>query len=235
MNRGFKFNGKHSYTDYGLALESKKIGSPAKQKIKETVPFMDGSYDFSTLGSNGQQVFAERPIEIVIGLPTKSKEQLHILYSKVLTWLVDVGEQQLVFDDIANYYFLAEVESAPDFEEMIRFGKLKVTFTAQPFKKCVEYEGDKVWDTFDFNNDILQEAEFNVAGSRTVSVINGGRIVIPTFNASATNMTIVFGGKTYSLVVGDNKIYDIKFPSGVNSITLNGTGTITVLLRKETL
>ena len=31
----------------------------AKKKIKETVPFMNGYYDFSTIGSNGEIMYEE--------------------------------------------------------------------------------------------------------------------------------------------------------------------------------
>ena len=35
---GFIFNGKHSYKDFNVWLQEKKIQPPAKVKIKETVP-----------------------------------------------------------------------------------------------------------------------------------------------------------------------------------------------------
>ena len=219
MMRGFTFNGKHSYTDYGLGIESKKIGSPAKAKIKESVPFLNGSYDFSTIGSNGEQVFKERPIQVVLSLPTKSTEELYALYSELLAWLLDTGQHELIFDDIPAYHFLAEVESAASLEEMIRFGKLTVEFVCEPFKIGV----------------LLQDVEFDVIGTRTVSILNPGRTITPTINASAANMSVVFGGKTYSLTIGDNKIYGLRMQNGVNNMVLNGTGHIEVLFRREML
>lgn len=219
MMRGFTFNGKHSYTDYGLGIESKKIGSPAKAKIKETIPFLNGSYDFSTIGSNGEQVFSERPIQVVLSLPTKSKEQLHELHSQILLWLVDTGQHELIFDDIDDYYFMAEVESAPALEEMMRFGKLTVEFVCEPFKIGV----------------LLQDVEFDVSGTKTVSILNPGRVITPTINASAANMSVVFGGKTYALNIGDNKVYGLRMQNGINNMILNGTGHIEVLFRREML
>ena len=151
--RGFTFNNKHNH-DMSVVMHSKSIQPPSKKKIKESVPFMNGSYDFSTVGSNGEIVYTERTITVVLGLPTDSKERLHRLYSKTIEWLMDVGKCQLIFDDIKTYYFMAEVEATSTFDEVMSFGRLTVTFTADPFKTSIEYVGDNLWDTFNFEEDI---------------------------------------------------------------------------------
>lgn len=231
---GFTFNDKHNYKDYGLILESKQILPPAKQKIKQTVPFMNGTYDFSTIGTNGEPVYGEREVTITLGLPTRSKENLHVLYSKILQWLQDTGQQKLIFDDICDYYFLAEVEDFSEFEELIRFGKLRVTFVCHPFKSGINLEGSDIWDTFNFEVDVAQDTEFDVTGSTTVNIINVGRIITPTLNVN-TSMSLIFNSKTYNLTIGDNKFYDFKLANGDNSITINGTGHIKFLFRKQVI
>ena len=50
--RGITFNNIHNNT-IGVVMHSKLIQSPSKKKIKMTVPYMNGDYDFSTIGSNG--------------------------------------------------------------------------------------------------------------------------------------------------------------------------------------
>lgn len=231
---GFKFNNLHSYKDYGLILDTKQILPPAKQKIKESIPFMSGTYDFSTIGTNGEQVYGEREVKVVLGLPTKNKERLHILYSQILEWLQDTERQKLVFDDVCDYYFMADVENASTFEEMLRFGKLTVIFTCQPFKTGVDLEGNKEWDTFNFEVDVLQEVEFDVVSTKTVNIINVGRLVCPTINTNA-NMSIVFNNKTYNLVAGDNKFYNLKLVNGDNNFIINGNCHINFVFRKEVI
>jgi hypothetical protein len=45
---GITYNNKHSFNDLGLTvLNTRGIETPSKIKITETVPFMNGSYDFS--------------------------------------------------------------------------------------------------------------------------------------------------------------------------------------------
>ena len=46
---GIKKGNKHSFIDFGLTIKSKSIGMPSKNKVKETIPFMNGQYDFSEL------------------------------------------------------------------------------------------------------------------------------------------------------------------------------------------
>ncbi len=56
---GISFNDKHSYRDFDITiLNTRVIETPSKIKIKETVPFMNGSYDFSNLygGVNGNRL-----------------------------------------------------------------------------------------------------------------------------------------------------------------------------------
>lgn len=231
---GFKFNNKHSYNDFELLLESKKILPPAKKKIKLDVPFLNGSYDFSTIATNGEQIFNERKIDVVFGFTARSKKQLYVLYSNILEWLMDTEQQQLIFDDISDYYFMVDVEGISEFEEIVIYGKLKVTFIAEPFKIGIDFEGNKKWDTFNFEVDVLQDVSFDIVGGADVSIYNVGRIVMPTVIADS-NFTLTFNSKTYNVVAGNNTFYDFKLQNGANNINIVGTGNIKFLFRKQVI
>ena len=232
--RGFTFNGKHNYDDFNLPMDSKSIQPPAKKKIKVDVPFMNGTYDFSTVGSNGEIIYTERAIQVVLGFPTQSKAELHALYSRALEWLQDVGKCQLIFDDISYYYFMAELENASSFEEMRIFGKMAVTFTCDCFKMGLNPVGATLWDTFNFNEDVLQDSSYDVVGTKTINLYNPGRLVKPVINCSVP-MSIVFAGKTYPLIAGNNTPFGLKLLNGNNSIVINGTGHIGFLFHKVIL
>lgn len=231
--RGFTFNGKHN-NDIGVVMHSKSIQPPPKKKVKESVPYMNGSYDFSTIGSNGEQTFSEREITIVFGLPAETKEQLQVLYSSTLEWLEDVGKQQLKFDVIKDYYYMAEVEETSSFEEVMNFGVLTVKFIADPFKMSVDYVGSDIWDTFNFEEDYAQSNEFNINGSENILLYNPRRSVNPIINCTVP-MTVIQNGKTYNLYAGDNKIYGFRLNSLANNIVVNGTGKIKFIFRKESI
>lgn len=231
--RGFTFNGKHN-TDVGVVMHSKSIQPPSKKKVKDSVPFQNGSYDFSTIGSNGEITYEEREITIIIGLPAETKEQLQILYSSILEWLVDVGISELKFDVMKDYFYMAEVEDSSSFEEVMEFGRLTVKFVAYPFKMSVDYVGADIWDNFNFEEDYLQGNEFDINGSKTITLYNPRRAVNPVINCTAP-MTLIKDGKTYSLTIGDNKIYGFRLNKIANDMTITGTGKIKFLFRKESL
>lgn len=231
--RGFTFNGVHNNA-MGVVMHSKSINSPAKKKVKDSVPFMNGSYDFSTVGSNGEIVFSEREITIVLGLPAETKEVLQVLYSKTLEWLVDVGKQKLIFDVMKDYYFMAEVENTTSFEETMEFGQLEVTFVVDPFKYSIDYVGADIWDTFNFEEDYLQDSGYDIVGTKTITLYNPGRSVRPIINCSSP-MTLIQNGKSYSLNTGDNKPYGFYLTTLANTLTINGTGRINFTFRKESI
>jgi predicted phage tail component-like protein len=234
MRNSITFNAKNSYADFKLCIEERIISSPAKKKIKDSVPFMNGNYDFSTVGSNGEIVYDTREVKIKFGLPTRSKSELYTLYSEILEWLVDAGQQQLIFSDMPDYYFLGEVESATSIEEVLRMGRLEVSFTCEPFKIGTSEAGNQLWDTFNFLIDCMQDTSFTIAGSKTVTIYNAGRAVVPVVNCSSA-MSCNHNGYTANFATGDNTDYNFKLLSGANTIAVIGTGTISFNFRKQIL
>jgi len=231
---GITFNGKHSYNDFGCYIESKTIQFPAKKKVKIDVPGINGSYDFSTVNSNGEITYGTREITIKFGFKAMNRQLLYVKYSKILAWLIDVGKSTLIFDDIKDYYFVAEVEASSSFEDFRRIGKMEIKFVADPFKTSIDYQGLFIWNTFNFYEDIVQDVDFNVVGTKTVSIYNAGRLITPTINVDAT-MSVIVGGVTYNLIVGDNKIYGLKLQNGYNSIDISGSGNIKFRFKKVKL
>lgn len=237
---GFKFDSRHSYNDFGLVLDSKQIADPQKSKIKISVPYMNGTYDFSTIGSGGEQVFGERDVQVILGMPTGSKEELQIVYSQILEWLKDTGRQQLIFDDMYTYYFEAEVETVSKFEEMYRMGKITIMFTAQPFRHSIDYMGDDIWDDFCFLTDYTQYSNvFDITEDgpgNTVIMYNNGRPVVPEIDVDVDGMRLNFKSKTYYLIKGSNKFYDLKLENGENIFHFyNAIGKVKIIFRCEVL
>jgi predicted phage tail component-like protein len=232
---GITFNSNHSLKDMGLYAESKTINAPSKKKITDSVPFMHGIYDFSTVGSNGEQMYDTRTVTVTLRIIAYNVEELHIIYSQALEWLMDSGKQKLQFDSMPEFYFMAEVQDAPDWEKFLRFGLLTVDFVCDPFKYSTSYMGDDIWDTFCFLTDYTQYTnEFTIDGETTVVMYNNGRMITPVINCSSS-MTLIYGGKTYNLVAGDNKPWRLKLQNGKNELIFVGNGTVKILFRWESL
>lgn len=228
------FNNINSYTDLNIFLESFNIQPPSKKKIKETIPFMNGSYDFSSVCSNGEVVYGERLIKIKFNLSERNRTSLYIKYSQVLEWLLNVGQKQLIFTDMPDYYYLAEVEDAPSFETIVkRAGIMEVEFVAHPFKYGKNNEGADIWDYFNFETDYAQETKYSISGSKIIEIYNPSAIKITPSVVCSAPIEVTKGSTTYKFNIGNTKDWRFNLDKGKNNLTIKGTGTIEFIFRKE--
>lgn len=226
---GFIKGGKHSYNDFNLRIIEREFNPPNKVKIKETVPGMNGAYDFSNIATNGEETYEERTVKYVLDLRC-SKIAYGSKKFQISNWL-STGLKDVFYDDlIPGYHFLAECEEL-EFNENPLGAEITVQFVCYPFMISNDHEGSDIWDTFNFDIDVSQDVEFDVTGSKAVNIINVGFITTLTINVNS-NMSVIFNSKTYNLTAGDNKFYDFKLKNGDNNITINGTGHIKFLFNK---
>lgn len=235
MNYGLTFNGKHSFRDFGLIMFSKnRPVLPEPKIVAEDMPCMDGEYDFSAANPDGEVKYKPRVLEIDFVLKEPDPRWLRVKSNRIAAWLA-CGEQQLIFDDEPDKYYLAMVANKLDLDnQIVTIKRFTAQFRCRPFKFGVSLVGEEAWDTFNFEEDVLQDTEFDVVDSLTVTIINVGRSVVPVINTDA-NMSITVSGNIYNLVPGDNKFYDLKFVNGENQISITGTGHIKFIFRKEVL
>lgn len=227
------FNGKNNWNDFKAYLNYFRPSYPIPTVISITVPYMNGSYDFSTLGSNGEQVFTDRKIDFSLEFIEYNKEKLLQTYNSMIAWLFSDGQlHDLIYSTEPNMKYRAKIIEISPYENLVTSGKIQGAFLAEPFKYGVDYEGNKVWDTFNFETDVIQEVGFDVVDNTTVNIINVARAVCPTINVNAP-MSITYNGKVYNLSPGTNKIYALKLSTGDNSLTITGTGHIEILFIKE--
>ena len=228
---GITFNNKHSFSDFNLILNSKEISTPSKKKIKSGVPGMNSLYDFSTVASGGEIVYNQRSLKYNFTLLCNSKAQLHSQLSVIFQWVQDTPQSQLIDDTIKDYYFLAEIEDDISIKEDNDTAEITFNFIAEPFKNSINLEGNDIWDTFNFDEDVFQDVAYVVSGSKTITIINTGRLISPVINVTS-NMTITINSKTFNLLTGDNTVYGLKLLSGSNSLYVVGNGSINFIWRK---
>lgn len=233
MRYGIRFNNLHSYDDLDLLVLEKNITTPTKAKVKESVPFMNGTYDFSNL--YGGNCFSERTLEFTFKVKHNNRIGLEFMRTKIENWLMGTNTQvKLIEDDLPGYYYLAECE-AIDFEDFNRFGKLKATFAAYPFKIGESYEGNNLWDDFNFELDVLQDTKFTISGTNNVNIYNSSAIDIEPVIVASSNFEIIKDNKKFIVEVGESKDYRFKLSKGNNNLTIKGNGSIEFRFRKEVL
>lgn len=229
---GITYKDKHSYTDFGLTIKAKDINPPKKTKIKETVPYMNGAYDFSNL--YGEQIYGERTLTYIFNLFCKSKTELNVKKIEILDWLLNSFKTQLKDDTIPDFYFNAECENV-DFKEDGQFAEITATFVAYPFKIAISNEGTDVWDTFNFELDYAQDTKFSVVGSKNIEIYNlSSKKITPTVVCSS-DFDIIQGSTTYHFEIGTTKDWRFNFDKGLNALLLKGNGNIEFIFKREVL
>ena len=231
---GLTFNGRHS-SEFGLVMFSRNRPIlPEPKLVAEDIPGMDGEYDFSAANPDGEVKYKPRMQDIDFTLKERNPTRLRVKANQIAAWLA-CGEKELIFDDEPDKFYLATVSNKLDLDnQILSIKKFTVHFKCRPFKYGLHLEGSDIWDTFNFEEDALQETEFDVSGTKALKIINTGRAVRPTINVDA-NMSITIDGSTYNLTPGDNIIYGVKLAPGENQLTITGTGHIRILFRKEIL
>lgn len=162
IHKGITYLGKHSYRDYRLTIASRDIGYPEKVKVKYQVPYSNTEQDFSMI--NGSQNYSQREVTYQFNIAhqrIQTKESMYNAKTLLVNWLMNsTGKQDLWDDYIDGYHFHGEVESGPEVQENWIDGTVDVTFLCYPFMISDFYEGDDIWDTFDFEFGVSQATTF---------------------------------------------------------------------------
>ena len=229
---GITIGDKHSYKDFGLTIVSKNIGTPKKKKIKETVPFMNGTYDFSSI--YGEQCYEERELTYKFNLISNSKIQLSMLNTLITNWLMNNFKTELYDDSIPGFYFMAECEEV-DFDENRKDGILTVKFNSYPFKISTNYEGSDIWDIFNFELDYVQDTKFNVNRIKNIEIFNNSAIGVYPEVICDSDIYVTKNNIKYKFQKGTTKDFRFKLDKGYNNLTLEGNGAVEFLFKKEVL
>lgn len=228
------FNGKHSFNDFGLKrINSQEHKVPSKNKIYETVPFLNGSYDFSNI--YGGSTYTDRELSYSFLVEIENEEAMNYRKIAIENWLMGANTKvKLVDEDLKGYYYLAECIDI-NFDNYYSFGLIDVKFTAYPFKIGEYYEGNYLWDDFNFELDVLQDTKFTITGSNNISIYNSSAIEIEPLIITNSQLEITKGNEKFIVEAGESKDHRFKLKKGSNDMIVKGNGTIEFKFRKEVL
>lgn len=213
MTDGIRANGKHSYGDFGLYLKSRNIGLPEKKSLRETVAFMNGYYDFSTL--YGAPAWNERIIEYSFDVTHDTPADLDFFVSHVLDWLGNVHDADIFDDTVYGYHWHGSYKEAKvSWDDSGLYAEIVVSFVVHPFKIA----------------DV--ETEHTLAAG-THTIVNSGMAIAPYAVSSATAAIQI--GSHVSSIAANNKIQlEIDLVRGENTVLVTG-GTVTLSYYEEVL
>lgn len=221
---GLTFNGKHSFTDFGLIIYSKNRPILAEPKIiTEDIQGMDGEYDFSEVNPDKRVKYKNKTHEIEFYIKESSLVSVREKAHQIANWLA-CGEKQLVYDDEPTVYYLGKIINRLDLDNQARTLK---RFTAQ--FSCEPY-------AYSINQTTVNKA---ITGNTTITVNNSGTYVKPLIKVSGTceKITFAVNGKTFSYnsPVIPSQALDIDcekmiVAKGNQNVTKNSTGDFLELI-----
>lgn len=131
MRGGFSVDGVHTLHDLGYELKSKSISPPAKKSVRVTVPYMNGSYDFSDV--YGDLYFEDRELSYlfdIIGDPV----EVDIDVSRLIDWAASIQESDIHDDDRPDYHYRGSFTGAEvERDDSGELATVTLTFTVYPF------------------------------------------------------------------------------------------------------
>ena len=204
-----KIGNKYSYDNYEASVKERKIGSPKKKIIKETVPFSNITYDFSKI--DGELHWSERTLTYIFEIDAFTPEELEEKKMDFNTWVMNVFEEELHDPFIENYHFIATFESIDFDDSEIEKTTVTVTFTAYPFMLSNSKKGV----TYDIPT-VSKEA---------VQIVNkSSHKITPTLTASVP-VSFVYGNTTYSINSGETTNDSFKLDTGISTLTIHPVST----------
>ena len=202
---GVTFGSKHSYTDYGLILQSKTIGEATVKTKKVDIEGGHGSLDYTAFF--GEPKYNNRPLTFTFISKMRPLEFVSS-YSELQNALH--GQKvDIILDEDPNYHYVGRL-SVGDYSTSNKTPTFTISADCEPFK---------------LKNAITVVTQ-EVSGSATITLSNMRKKVVPTIKTDA-EMTIVFGGRSTTASAGTFTIPTLELSEGDNTVTVSGTGNIT--------
>lgn len=218
--------------DKGLIVNSIDIGCPKPKIITQTVPFMNGSYDFSNISNGGIQTFEDRTVTVKFSYKNINAFNQYNAYLSATTWLMSASKGNLEISNVPGMLIGKCIECSKLSKSTVG-GTFTVTFLCDPFINQGEF-GDYLWDTFNFQSGIAEvnQCMFNSGDKLEIYCdVDSARPILNTNIVCTLNVN----GSVYDLEVGDNSFYGLIFNYGINKIiVLSGdNGELNISFKKD--
>ena len=231
ITEGFTF-GDYNSTENGMFLISRDAPTPSSKDIIESVPYMQGVYDFSMLEND--RYFDNRKITYQVILFEKEYENRKLPEQELKRKLMPLGVQVLYDTHDYGYHWLGKCESIvveDDADKNILTAT--IIFDCYPMAIVNSMEGEDIWDEVYFPRWVFQQTKYTVNGSERISLFNiGSTTIIPKLVLSS-EFTIISADNTITLPKGEYENPEIILGVGENRLKLVGNGTVEFKFNRE--
>ena len=215
------FDGKDTYTEYGLLLASKSISLPEVRTNMIDVPGRDGLLDASEV-LTGEVTYKNRTITLKLtGVDTVSGKKWPATISDFCN-KVHGKRVKVTFPEDTTHYYSGRCSVG-------KVGLVKMMQTIPVTVDC---------DPWKYKNAKTTVSRSDLSTSyKQLSLPNERRPVIPIITV-AQDTTLLWGSSTINISAGDHIIPAIRLAAGSNTLkakVASGTGSITVTYQEASL
>ena len=215
------FDGKDTYTEYGLLLASKSISLPEVRTNMIDVPGRDGLLDASEV-LTGEVTYNNRTITLKLtGVDTVSGKKWPATISDFCNKVHGKRVKVTFPEDTAHFYSGRCSVGQVGLSKMMQ--TIPVTVDCDPWK----YKNAKT---------TVSRSDLSTA-YKQLSLPNERRPVVPTITV-AQDTTLLWGSSTINISAGDHILPAIRLAAGSNTLkakVASGTGSITVTYQEASL
>lgn len=222
----------------GFYLTTRSAPSPDEKTNTESVAYMHGVYDFSTL--DDERFFENRDLTFEFTLPSKDYPDRSRAENDLKRRLMPLPIQSITDTHLPpGRHWRGKVKSIAVTDDTDKRAlTATIVFDAYPFAIAETAEGEQTWNNIYLPEDVFQEVEFDVVEGtdQTVVLINpGGSRLSPSISVSGT-VTItgdLFGA--VPLPAGNYSDTEVALLEGINYLKLSGSGHVTFGFNKEVM
>lgn len=213
---------KASLDDFDASVAERRIKDPTKKEVKDTVPFFNGTYDFSKI--NGELYWNERELEYAFEITADTPEELERKKTAFKNWVMNVFEEKLFDPYITDYHFRATFKDIdPADDESLNKTTITVKFTAYPYQIA--------------NDPTEYEFVIPAGTEKAVNIINGGIHRVTPILVIGAAVTLTVDDTTYTITAGEFTDSRFELTVGGNSWVIKNNNdtdcTVTVRFYEE--
>lgn len=229
MSTGISFDTWHTARDWELKLISYHIPMPEPKERAVDVVGAHGVLDLTEV--DGTVYYNRREgIEIIFDLEDGSGQSWLARYSEIAA-VIHGQKMKMILDDQPDCYYMVRLNLDSTKSDPV-LSQFVLTGSAEPFKYDVTTSAeDWLWDPFNFHTGVIRVLKDIkiTATNKSVKVAGGGISTAPIFQVKTSNsLKVTFGGRSYPLAVGRNRLPEIRVGKTDATLIFTGTGELTI-------
>ena len=229
---GVSFDGTHSYTAWGLRLKRVSIGVPQAKTCYVDVPGMNGQLDL-TEAQNGGIRYGMRKLEFAFDALDCTYEKWTWLLSKIAKALHG-RKCRIILDDDSDYYYSGRCAVSTSKSNYSK-AEIVIECNCDPYKLSVLSSDEPwKWDTFNFIDGVIRQTSdiaINSANDWQLVKLEGYVYNETIKIVSNADMRMKYRNSEFSIVTGENIMYDVELYEGENDLYFKGVGVLTIVHR----